>query len=316
MSQILSLVLVSLSLLTGCQTDDGFLDRASTLEGLDKVDPADDGYPPILGPGLAEEFEDPVPLDGAVNSAGAEDSPFWVPGQGLYFFFTPDPQIEVSLQVLDGVTGIWWAEGGSAEPERVKLAKKSGVSMDGCGAFQGGELWFCSVREGNYNEIDWWIAGCDGAACDEPANAGEAVNVDLLPGELHLHGDEIWFGSERAGGQGGQDLWYATAEGEAWSAALNPGAPPNDAGTQMMPFLTADGLELWWNGTSGQGQPGPAVWRSRWVDGSWSEAEEVVSSFAGEPTLNDDGDVIFVHHYYTQGPGEMLEADLYVARRR
>lgn len=308
-------LLLSLAV-TGCDLDDGFLERGPSLEGRTKVDPADDPYPPYLGPGLDAEFEEPVLLEGAVNSAGAEDSPFWVAGQGLYFFFTPDPQIEASLQVLDGVTGIWWSEGGTAEPERVKLDVRSGQSMDGCEAWQDGELWFCSIREGNFNEIDWWIAACDGAACDEPDNAGEAVNVELMPGELHLHGDELWFGSDRAGGQGGQDLWVATAEGDGWSQPVNPGSPPNDTETQMMPVLTADGLELWWNGTSRQGQPGPAVWRSLWVDGAWGEAQEVVSSFAGEPTLDDDGNVIFVHHYYTAGPGEMLEADLYIARRR
>ena len=307
---------LSLALCAACNPDDGFLTRAETLEGIVKVDPADDVYPPLLSADLAGEFEDPVPFEGPVNSAGAEDSPYWVAGQGLYFFFTPDPQIDVTMQVLDGVTGLWWSEGGDGEPERVKLAERSGESMDGCGAYQDGQLWFCSIREGNHNEIDWWIAACDGAACDEPDNAGEAVNVELMPGELHLHGDELWFGSDRDGGQGGQDLWMATRDGDGWSAAENPGAPVNNEATQMMPVLSSDGSELWWNGTSNQGMPGPAVWRSVWTDGAWGEPQEVVYSFAGEPTLTDDGDVIFVHHYYTEGPGEMLEADLYNARRR
>jgi hypothetical protein len=303
-------------LATACNPDDGFLERAGSLEGIVKVDPSDDVYPPMLNAALAEEFEEPVPYEGPVNSAGAEDSPFWVSGEGLYFFFTPDPQIEASLQVLDGVTGLWWSEGGDGEPERVKLDERSGQSMDGCGAWQDGELWFCSIREGNFNEIDWWIAPCAGATCEEPVNAGEAVNVDLSPGELHLHGDELWFGSERDGGQGGYDLWYAEAEGGGWSDAVNVGAPPNDTATQMMPAFGPHEGELWWNGTSGQGQPGPAVWRSTMEDGVWGQAQEVISSFAGEPTITDDGDIIFVHHYYSEGPGEMLEADLYIARRR
>jgi hypothetical protein len=303
-------------LLSACDPDDGYLDRGPALEGLVKAEPADDPYPPVLGPGLADEFEDPVPLEGPVNTAGAEDSPFWVPGQGLYFFFTPDPSIDVTMQVLDGVTGIWWSEHGDEEPERVKLAKRSGESMDGCGAWLDGELWFCSIRAGNHNEIDWWIAPCEGAACGEAVNAGEAINVALLPGELHLTDDALWFGSDREGGVGDQDLWYATREGEGFSEAIHAGAPPNDAGTQMMPAFGPIEGELWWNGTSGLGQPGPAVWRSAWVDGAWGEPQEVVSSFAGEPTLTDEGDLIFVHHYFTEGPGEMLEADLYIARRR
>jgi hypothetical protein len=310
-------LLLALSLATACPPqEDGFLTRAESLEGITKVDPADDVYPPMLSAALADEFEDPVPYEGPVNSAGAEDSPFWVPGRGLYFFFTPDPQIDVTLQVLDGVTGLWWSEGGDGEPERVKLAERSGESMDGCGAWHAGELWFCSIRGGNFNEIDWWIAPCDGADCEEPVNAGEAVNLELMPGELHMLDDEVWFGSDRDGGEGGQDLWFAERDGDGWGPATNAGAPPNDGATQMMPAFGPDPDELWWNGTSNQGQPGPALWRSTRVDGAWSEPEEVISSFAGEPTITDDGDLVFVHHYYTEGPGEMLEADLYIARRR
>ncbi len=307
---------VLLFLPIACNPDDGFLTRGEALEGIVAADRDADPYPPLLSAAAGSLFEDPLPLEGPVNSAGAEDSPFWVAGQGLYFFFTPDPSVEVSLQVLDGVTGIWWSEGGEAEPERVRLAERSGESMDGCGAYDSGELWFCSVRGGNFNEIDWWVAPCEGAACDEPVNAGESVNVELMPGELHLRDGALWFGSEREGGEGGQDLWLAEREGEGWSAAENLGAVVNDAGTQMMPALSVDGGELWWNGTSALGHPGPALWRATWVDGAWTEPQEMVSSFAGEPTLTDEGAVIFVHHYYTEGPGEMLEADLWIARRR
>jgi hypothetical protein len=299
-----------------CHGDDGYRTREEALLGLDKFDPAEDPYPPELMGASASEFEPPVPLDGPVNTAGAEDSPFWVPGRGLYFFFTPDPKVPVEEQVLDGVTGIWWSGGATREAERVRLAESSGTSMDGCAAFEGGDLWFCSVREGNYNEIDWWIAACSGAECEAPVNAGRAVNVELRPGELHLVGGDLYFGSEREGGQGGLDLWRSTREGSAWSTPLNLGDRVNGADTEMMPFVSTDGLELWWTGVSRQGRPGPAVWRSRLVDGAWDEAEEILASFAGEPTLDDEGNVVFVHHYFTEGPGDMIEADLYLARRR
>ena len=43
---------------------------------------------------------------------------------------------------------------------------------------------------------------------------------------------------------------------------------------------------------------------------------EVVSSLAGKPTLDDAGNLYFVHHYYTAGIGSMTEADIYLARRK
>jgi hypothetical protein len=40
----------------------------------------------------------------------------------------------------------------------------------------------------------------------------------------------------------------------------------------------------------------------------------MVSSFAGEPTLDAQGNLYFVHHFYSGGV--MLEADIYVAYRK
>jgi hypothetical protein len=50
-------------------------------------------------------------------------------------------------------------------------------------------------------------------------------------------------------------------------------------------------------------------------DGSWGEPEEMISNFAGEPTLDDEGNLYFVHHFFSQD-GKMLEADIYVAYRK
>jgi len=43
--------------------------------------------------------------------------------------------------------------------------------------------------------------------------------------------------------------------------------------------------------------------------------EVVVSSLAGEPTLDSQGNLYFVHHY-SDAAGKLWEADIYVCRRR
>ncbi|MFH1637593.1 MAG: hypothetical protein ABIB71_04175 [Candidatus Woesearchaeota archaeon] len=58
----------------------------------------------------------------------------------------------------------------------------------------------------------------------------------------------------------------------------------------------------------------PAIFRSKRVDGEWQEPELIISQFAGEPTLDSHGNVYFTHHFFEYG--EMLEADIYVARRK
>ncbi len=56
------------------------------------------------------------------------------------------------------------------------------------------------------------------------------------------------------------------------------------------------------------------IWVSRLEEGEWGEAELIVSSFAGEPNLDAEGNLYFVHHYFEEGV--MKEADIYVAYRK
>ena len=48
----------------------------------------------------------------------------------------------------------------------------------------------------------------------------------------------------------------------------------------------------------------------------WQAPEKVLGPFAGEPTLDDSGDLYFVHHFWDDPTDSMLEADIYVARRK
>ena len=57
----------------------------------------------------------------------------------------------------------------------------------------------------------------------------------------------------------------------------------------------------------------PEIFRSVNVGGTWLEPELILSQFAGDPTLEDDGDLYFVHHYHEDG--EMIEADIYYCER-
>jgi len=50
------------------------------------------------------------------------------------------------------------------------------------------------------------------------------------------------------------------------------------------------------------------------LKGEWQVPELIISQFAGEPTLDRDGNLYFVHHYYKDNV--MLEADIYVAERK
>lgn len=224
-----------------------------------KMTPEADLYPPILH---SNDYEEPVPLPGTVNTAGAEDSPF-IPRDinEFYFFFTPDVTVPVEKQLLDGATGIYMAQminGIYTDEKRILLHNRDKLSLDGCTFIKGNTMWFCSAREG-YTGLHWFTAEfVDG----EWANP---VNIEIV----------------------------------------------NSESNEGIPYITPDGKKLWFNrlyfGT-------PAVFRSKRVNGQWQELELIISQFAGEPTLDSNGNIYFVHHFYIDN--EIIEADIYVAYRK
>jgi len=123
-----------------------------------KMTPEADRYPPILH---SDEWSQPVPLGGAVNTAGGEDSPFILPdGSMLYFFFTPNVTVPAEKQILDGVTGIYVStkqNGTWTAAERVILQDEGKLALDGAEFVQGNVMWFASAREG-YTGVNLFTA--------------------------------------------------------------------------------------------------------------------------------------------------------------
>jgi hypothetical protein len=277
--------------------------------GALKMTPETDASPPVLH---SDEYEDPVPFD-AVNTAGAEDSPF-IPADRdeIYFFFTPDTRVPAEKQLLDGVTGIYVSKrngGVWSKPERVVLQKSGKLSLDGCEFVNENMIWFCSAREG-YTGIHWFSAEYADGKWSNWKNSDFDPAYEV--GELHFSRDwnDVYFHSSREGSNGSQDIWVSRKSGGKWQEPQNVAAV-NSAENEGMPYLTPDGNELWFHrwhkGT-------PAILRSRKLGGVWQEPEMIISQFAGEPTLDSEGNLYFVHHYYKDS--KMIEADIYVAYKK
>jgi hypothetical protein len=288
--------------------------QESLPPGAIKMTPEDDTLPPILH---SNDYYEPVPLGGAVNTAGGEDSPFVTDdGGALYFFFTPDVNVPAEMQLFDGVTGIWvsYKENGQWTPaQRVVLEDEDELALDGAEYVRDDEIWFASARAGGYRPIDIWVADFINGRWTNWRNAGERLNKELEIGEFHLtaDGSELYFHADREGGMGGYDIWVTRKVNGEWQEPENVAAV-NSPETDGWPFVSADGNELWFTRTY---LGSPAIFVSRkGEDGQWSEPELVISQFAGEPTLDAAGNIYFVHHFYRDG--QMIEADIYVAYRK
>lgn len=298
----------------GCKKEDPTYPNVNRHDKLPsdivKRTPETDQHPPILH---SDEFELPIPLGDGINTSGAEDSPFILPdGKTLYFFFTPDVRIPPDKQILDQVSGVWvsYKIGNSwTEAERVWLQSPEKLALDGAVAIQEDEMWFASTREG-YTGVNMFTAKYVNGSWVDWTYSGDRLMKDIKIGEVHLHGNDLYFHSDRSGGQGGYDIWVTTRTGSNWSNPINISSA-NSPETEGWPYVSSSGNELWFTryylGT-------PAIFRSIKIDNNWGPPALIISQFAGEPTLDDEGNLYFVHHYYENNV--MIEADIYVTYKK
>lgn len=285
------------------------IDRLSLIPASQaKQTPETDIYPPKS---FLPEYADPIPLPYPINTRGAEDSAFMMPdGNTLYVWFTPSPSIPPEKQVSDGATGIYvfkkQAEAWSG-PERVVLQDPGKLALDGCEFILGNVMWFCSAREG-YSGLHWFTAEFKDGNWQDWKLADFKTEYEV--GELHItaDGSELYFHSSRPGGQGDYDIWVSQKVNDEWQEPINLEII-NSIHSDGWPFLTQDGSELWFTRIIGS----PELWRSKRVNGEWAEPENMFGPFAGEASLDNDGNVYFTHHFYRDNI--MLEADIYVAYR-
>ncbi len=221
-------------------------------------------------------------------------------------------EIPPEEQLFDEVTGVWVSHKDNdtwSEAQRVWLQDPGVLALDGAVCVSGDEMWFASAREG-FTGVNIFTAELIDGSWGNWEYSGDRLMKEIGMGELHKRGDEIYFHSDREGGSGQYDLWMTTKEGDSWSDPVNI----DELNTESMdgfPFISTDGNELWFTRTY---LGTPAIFRSFKQGGEWQEAEMILSQFAGEPTLDDEGNLYFVHHYYEND--KMLEADIYYAKRK
>jgi len=313
MKKLIFLIIPVILLGAGCQSSPTELPSRESKIPVDavKMTPGLDGLPPILH---SSEWEDPVPVEGPINTAGGEDSGFYaVDRNEFYVFFTPDVDVPVEEQLLDEVTGIYVSKninGEWSEPERVLLQKPGKLALDGCEFVQDDTMWICSAREG-YVGLHWFISEFKNNKWQPPKEAPEEIEKYEV-GELHITADgrTMYFHSARAGGQGEYDIWKMDLVDGVWQEPVNVEIV-NSQATEGWPFISSDGEELWFTRTY---RGSPAIYRSRLANGEWGEPELILSQFAGESSLDNDGNIYFTHHFYNSDG--MIEADIYMAKKK
>jgi Tol biopolymer transport system component len=131
-------------------------------------------------------------------------------------------------------------------------------------------LFFYSWRPVGYGKRDIWVTTRTTIE-DEwgtPVNLGPTVNssgddgfTSISADGLQLYFSEL-FSPFRPGGYGGSDIWVTTRQtvSDPWGTPANFGPPVNSLYDDDAPFITADGLTLFFSSTRPGGSGGADFW--------------------------------------------------------
>jgi len=124
------------------------------------------------------------------------------------------------------------------------------ISADGL------ELYFsdyqgAQYRSGGYGRSDIWVTTRQSKddPWGVPVNLGSVVNSSATDEHPSISDDglSLYFGSNRSGGAGAEDLWVTTRETKdsPWGEPVNLGSTVNSTYPDWEPDISADGLSLY-----------------------------------------------------------------------
>ena len=228
-----------------------------------------------------------------------------------------------------------WSPAARVEAQPGTHPAFNGPALDGCPFItrDGKAFYMASNRPGGMGGLDIWVARREGPGepWGAPVNVGPPVNSadnDFCP-TMDRDGRRFFFVSNRAGGCGGGDIYVTRRRpGEGFDPPKNVGCDVNSAADEASPMPLPGrkgGGSLFFSSVRPGGHTAEAagaatgdsdlyVSRSRGrVFGLAKLVPGVNSPFEdGQPNLRRDGLELF---FYSNRPGTLGLADLYVARR-
>jgi len=141
----------------------------------------------------------------------------------------------------------------------------------------GTELYFAAVVGGNHNYSAILVTRLvDGHWTPPEVAPFSGQYMDLEPA-ISADGRRLFFMSNRpqpgaTEPVGNEDIWVMDRADEGWTEPYNLGPPVNTESAEFFPSLTHDGTIYFTRRGEGRVE---AIYRSRWVDGAYVEAERL-----------------------------------------
>jgi len=279
--RLVALALLSVFLLIGCSCEDD-VETAKTTA-------------PLAGPRLGQEPPGAKPAL-FLATALAERDTTWTP-DGQQLFYSLYERQRGAIVTRSAGSGGW------SEPE---FAGFSGVysDLEPFITHDGAWLYFISKRPGpgetESGEWDIWRAPRSAEGWGEPEILPAPVNdahKEFYP-SLTTNGD-LYFTSDRPGGLGGEDIWWAQWTGNGWAVPENLGPAVNSQGPEFNSLIAPDGSWLIFGSVrEGDVGGGDLHIAFRGADGDFLPAVnmgEPINSSALDycPALSPDGSIFF-----------------------
>jgi len=195
---------------------------------------------PVTGPWLGQQPPGAAPTL-FLATALAERDTAWTPDGKQLFYSLWERNHGVILSRSEGPEG--WSAPVFASFSGEYSDLEPFITTDGAW------LYFISKRPmpGETDPGDWnlWRIPSAGAGWDRPEPLPEPINdenKEFYP-SLTTSGD-LYFTSDRPGGLGGDDIWWAEWAGDAWAEPENLGPAVNSPGPEFNSLIAPDGSWL------------------------------------------------------------------------
>lgn len=282
MRSALALVFIGVFLMIGCACED----EVQTIEAP----------PRVTGAYLGQQLPGSTPGLFLATAMGERDTALTPDGAELYFSMW-ERRHGYLLTRSEGPDG--WSD-----TEFARFASPAYPELEPFITSDGAWLYFISKRplpDGTEPEkFNLWRVPRVGEGWGEPEILPEPVNTehDEYYPTLTTTGD-LYFTSDRPGGLGGEDIWWAEWTGEGWAEPTNLGEVVNSPGPEFNSLIAPDGSWLIFGAVrEGDSGGGDMHISFRGPDGEFLPAVnmgEPINSSALDycPALSPDGTIFF-----------------------
>jgi outer membrane protein OmpA-like peptidoglycan-associated protein/Tol biopolymer transport system component len=266
---------------------------------------------------------DPLNLGDSINSDGEEYLPY-LTADGQTMFFTSRRLGSTggfNREFRDYSEDFYYAE---RNGQGWRMAQNLGEPIntelnEGAASFSpdGQYVIFAAChRKDGYGDCDLYLSKLNGRAWSTPQNLGPIINTPAWESQpcISNDGKTLFFSSSRPGGEGGQDIWYSRLVKGRWTEPKNLGKPVNSPGSELSPFLHADGKTLFFSSDFHPGFGGLDLFTAKYDGSTWSAPINLgypLNTSAGEGNIfvTTKGDTAYINSSRETGKGR---SDIYV----